>query len=125
MSMMQEFPVDDAGHPIGCEEDVLAARWTAMHQAADAIARMLGRDGSGAERVMSLYPVGLPDGDVLIILAETEDLCTMMTQGLFAILRARENGAEAKVAAKALLSRFERKRHALLAGHETPQDLAA
>jgi hypothetical protein len=125
MSAMHDFPVMDEGTPVGCEEDVLTARWAAMHRAADAIAKMLGKDGSGADRNLALYPVGMPDADVVHILAATEDLAAMMSQGLFAILRAREHGADAKVAAKALLNRFEAKRRALLAGHDSPEDLAA
>lgn len=124
MSAMHDFPVYDDGTPVGCEEEILGARWAAMHQAADAIAKMLGKEASGADR-FALYPVGLPDADVAHILAETEDLSAMMAQGLYAILRARENGAEAKVAAKALLSRFEAKRHMLLSSSESLQYLAA
>ncbi|MDR7102286.1 hypothetical protein [Croceicoccus sp. BE223] len=125
MSAMHDFPSYDDGTPAGCEEDVLAARWAAMHRAADAIAKMLGKDGSGAERSFALYPVGMPDADVAHVLSETEDLGAMMAQGLFAILRAREHGAEAKVAAKALLNRFETKRRELLAAHDSPEELAA
>jgi len=122
---MSDFPHDDAGNPIGCKEDVVAARWAAMHQAADAIAKMLGKDGAGAERSMGLFPVSLPDAERAEITAGTEDLCVIMQQGLFAILRARENGAEAKVAARTLLDRFERQRRKLLSEYAAPEDLAA
>ncbi len=122
---MPDFPMDDSGSPTGCEEDVLSARWAAMHQAADAIAKMIGKDIAGAERAISLYPVALADRQSAEIAEATDDLCTMMQQGVFAILRARENGAEAKVAAKALLNRFETRRRALLADEENPEDLAA
>lgn len=125
MSAMHDFPVYDEGMPVGCEEDLLAARWAAMHRAADAIAKMLGKDGASADRSFALYPVGMPDADVAHVLSETEDLSAMMAQGLFAILRAREHGAEAKVAAKALLNRFEAKRRELLANHDSPENLAA
>lgn len=122
---MSEFPHDDAGHPLGCEEDVLAARWAAMHQAADAIAKMIGKDGAGAERSLGLYPVSLPEAEQADVTAATEDLCAMMQQGLFAILRAREHGAEAKVAARTLLNRFEERRRKLLSEHTAPSELAA
>lgn len=122
---MPDFSFDHAGDTGGLAEDLLSARWAAMHQAADAIARMIGKDMAGVERAMTLYPVGLPEGHLAEIAEATEDLCTMLQQGLFAILRARENGAEAKVAAKALLNRFEMRRHALLARQEDSADLAA
>lgn len=122
---MQDFPVDLAGNRVGAEEDVLAARWAAMHQAADAIAKMIGKDMGGAERAICLYPVGMADSTADDIIEATDDLCTMMQQGLFAILRARENGAEAKVAAKALLNRFEMRRRALLTDNDDPAELVA
>lgn len=125
MSAVQDFPIDDAGNPVGCEEDILAARWAAMHQAADALAKMLGQSGPGAERVYSPYPVGLPGGDLAELEVATGDLRAMMEQGLFAVLRAREHGAEAKVAAKALLNRFENRRRALLSQDGESADLAA
>ena len=125
MSAMQSFPVDDNGHPIGCEEDTLAARWAAMHKAAEAIAKMLGSEMPGGDRGVSLYPVGLRADDAARLETATADLCAMMQQGLFAILRARENGAEAKVAAKTLLRRFGIERRALLAEREEETDLAA
>lgn len=125
MSAVQDFPIDDAGNPVGCEEDVLAARWAAMHQAADAIAKMLGQSWAGSERAMSLYPVGLPGGDLAELEEATGDLHAMMEQGLYAILRARENGAEAKVAAKTLLTRFENRRRALLSQEREQANLAA
>lgn len=115
---MQDFPVDDSGQPLGCAEDTLAARWAAMHQAADAIAKMLGQESPAADRGVSLFPVSLPPGDAERLEVATADLCAMMEQGLFAILRARQNGAEAKVAAKTLLRRFEVERRALLAERE-------
>lgn len=126
MSAVHDFPIDDLGKPVGCEEDTLSAQWAAMHRAADAIAKMLGQD-SGSDRTFSLYPAGLPQDRSETLDVATGDLCAIMEQGLVAILRARENGAEAKVAAKALLRRFESGRRTLLAEAEsqTEEDLAA
>ncbi|AKM11122.1 hypothetical protein [Croceicoccus naphthovorans] len=124
MSAIPDFPTDDMGTPTGCEEDVLSARWAAMHRSADALAKMLGPQ-AGPERNYSLYPVGLPQHDRTELEAGTADLCAMMELGVYAILQAREHGAEAKVAAKALLRRFEDKRRRLLSEVETEADLAA
>jgi len=123
---LHEFPVDDQGHPVGSEEDVLSARWAAMHKAAEALAKMLGKDLPSIERSITLYPVGNARDDTVRLDLETGDLCAVMQIGVSAILRAREHGAEAKVAARTLLARFERERRILLASDQhSEEELAA
>ena len=89
-------------------EDPLAPRWAALHRAAGALAALTGSSVPGTERHASLYPVAIPASRDQSIEATLGDLCSMLETGLYAVLQAREHGADGKIAARALLKRFER-----------------
>ncbi|WP_230279499.1 hypothetical protein [Croceicoccus sp. Ery15] len=90
--------------------DPLAPRWAAMHRAAGALAALTGSSVPGTERHANLYPVAMPEGRSAAMEAVLGDLCSMLETGLYAVLQAREHGADGKIAARALLARFERER---------------
>ncbi len=100
----------------GGAEDPLAPRWAALHRAAGALAALTGSSVPGTERHASLYPVAIPASRDQSIEAVLGDLCSMLETGLYAVLQAREHGADGKIAARALLKRFERERGRLV-GH--------
>ena len=124
MNAMPEFSgdfdgIDFADQPMtparkGTAEDPLAPRWAAMHRAAGALAALTGSSVPGTERHASLYPVAMPAGRNSAMEATLGDLCAMLETGLFAVLQAREHGADGKIAARALLKRFERERNRLV-----------
>ena len=97
-------------------EDPLAPRWAALHRAAGALAALTGSSVPGTERHANLYPVAIPASRDQAIEATLGDLCSMLETGLYAVLQAREHGADGKIAARALLKRFERERGRLV-GH--------
>ncbi len=94
--------------------DPLAPRWAAMHKAAGALAALTGSSVPGTERHASLYPLAMPESRNTAMEATLGDLCAMLETGLFAVLQAREHGADGKIAARALLKRFERERNRLV-----------
>lgn len=102
--------------PFRRADDPLAPRWAAMHRAAGALAALTGASVPGTERHASLYPEALPASHGAAMEATLGDLCAMLETGLFAVLQAREHGADAKIAARALLARFERERNRLVQG---------
>ena len=108
MSLARRMPSDSRA------EDPLAPRWAAMHRAAGALAALTGSSVPGTERHASLYPVAMPESRNSAMEATLGDLCAMLETGLFAVLQAREHGADGKIAARALLKRFERERNRLV-----------
>ncbi len=127
MNAMPEFTDDFAGIDSADQalvparrrraQDPLAPRWAALHRAAGALAALTGSSVPGTERHASLYPVAMPEGRDSAMEATLGDLCAMLETGLFAVLQAREHGADGKIAARALLKRFERERGRLVGNH--------
>ncbi|GGD60648.1 hypothetical protein [Croceicoccus mobilis] len=116
-----DFAYDEAAHaPVatdGGEQqigDMLAPRWAAMHKAAGALAALTGASVPGTERHAALYPTTMPASGHKAMEETLGDLCAMLENGLFAVLQAREHGADGKIAARALLKRFERERDRLV-----------
>jgi len=96
------------------QADHLAQGWEAIQRAAGALCSLLGRSPHSA----ALNPVAAPRPGVSLEQA-VGDLCAMLEQGLFVILKARENGADGQIAARTLLERYDKERRRLLVAEAT------
>ncbi|MCH2487622.1 MAG: hypothetical protein MK010_07775 [Erythrobacter sp.] len=132
-AMTHEFDLAGAtmlpplGHAPDSERNaLLAARWDAVHVAADAVARLarLGREQSdtGATVPARALAIGGWRGDR--VATAIEDLAFVMQTGLRALLTATSTGRDTAPAALVLWREFQAARDAILAMLE-PDRLAA
>jgi len=97
------------GVPGGSSPSRLGPTWTALHDAADTIARLAGRATVPMAPAVRNFPAAIREaGGWRLNLAEqgVSDLAAMMVPGLAALLQAHARGADAPAAAEALWQEF-------------------
>ena len=114
-----------AGFGLG-SASALSMKWSALHDAAEAVAAICGMPCPPLSQLVRAYPAMMRDaGEAHRALAAQgiEDLTAIMEPGLAALAAAMARGAHPRAAALALWDEFCRARDALLA-LAPPQDTA-
>lgn len=93
----------------------LGVRWSALHDAADAIAAIAGMPGEARSVSRPGLPAQAGDADRRALVEQgIDDLSALLMPGLSALLAALARGAQPRAAARTLLAEFDAARDGLL-----------
>lgn len=116
---MDATPID---FPTQTDAAPLAARWTALHAAAEVVASLAGIPAGQPQDIAAAERVG--GWRLNLVRQGIDDIAAMMEPGLAALLTVHGQGGDPRPAAAALWREFDRARQPLLALAQAAEEIA-